>query len=200
VKDPAEFGLGDGRKLRLLEDADAGELYALIEANRAHLARWMQWAPDETPDRTRHFIRQTREQHAAGNGFQGAVLDAGRIVGVAGMHRIDWANRGVELGYWLAEDAQGAGIMTTAVEALLEHAFDDLLLNRVQICAAVQNARSRALIERLGFTLEGVARQHYRIGDGYHDDAVYAMLASERRAGAASDSAPHSATLGGGEA
>jgi ribosomal-protein-serine acetyltransferase len=217
VTDTQAFALGEGRELRLLENDDADELYALIDDNRAHLARWMQWAGDQTPERTRAFIRMTREQHAAGDGFQGAVVapcattgtgpaaptevptgapapPPSRIVGVAGMHRIDWANRAVELGYWLAEDAQGKGVMTAAVAALVDHAFDEELLHRVQICAAVDNARSRALIERLGFTFEGVARQHYRIGDGYHDDAVYAMLATERPRRAA---APHarSATL-----
>src|SRR5205814_1584261 len=77
---------------------------------------------------------------------------------------------------------QGAGIMTAAAAALVRYAFDELRVNRVVICAAVENTRSRALIERLGFEFEGVARQHYRIGDGWHDDAVYSMLASERDA------------------
>jgi ribosomal-protein-serine acetyltransferase len=176
------FDLGGGRELRVLDESDAEELYALIDANRAHLEPWMQWAPDQTLERTRAFIREVRERNAAGDGFQGAVCDEGRIVGVAGMHRIDWTNRSVELGYWLAADAQGSGIMTVAAAALARHAFDVLGLHRVQICAAVDNARSRALIERLGFTCEGVARQHYRMGDAWHDDAVYSMLAGERDA------------------
>jgi ribosomal-protein-serine acetyltransferase len=211
VTDAPAFALGEGRELRLLREDDADELYALIDANRTHLARWMQWAADQTPERTRAFIRMTREQHEAGDGFQGAIVEPAaasgaeaaaaaatpsrpRIVGVAGMHRIDWANRSVELGYWLAEDAQGRGLMTAAVAALVDHAFDDRLLHRVQICAAVDNARSRALIERLGFTFEGLARAHYRIGGGYHDDAVYAMLATERPRRAAAPDA-RSATL-----
>jgi ribosomal-protein-serine acetyltransferase len=173
------IALDGGRELRLLEESDADELYALVEENRAHLARWMQWAAAQTPQGTLQFIRATRAQHDAGEGLQGAIVDRGRIVGVAGMHRVDWINRSVELGYWLAESAQGAGIMTSAARALAGLAFEQMELNRVQICAAVQNERSRALIERLGFQLEGVARAHYRLGTEYHDDAVYSMLASE---------------------
>jgi ribosomal-protein-serine acetyltransferase len=52
-------------------------------------------------------------------------------------------------------------------------------LNRVEIRASVENERSRALIERLGFHYEGAARQAFRLADGYHDDAVYSMLAAE---------------------
>jgi ribosomal-protein-serine acetyltransferase len=193
------FDLGAGRELRALAEADAAELYALVDANRAHLARWMQWTDDQTAERTLEFIRETHAQHAAGEGFQGAVTDAGSIVGVAGMHRVDRTNSSVELGYWLAADAQGAGIMTAAVRALVRHAFDDHGLHRVQICAAVDNVRSRALIERLGFAFEGVARGHYRIGDGWHDDAVYALLAGDPRADPP-DAPPAGASLRSGEA
>jgi ribosomal-protein-serine acetyltransferase len=175
------FALDDGRELRLLEESDAPELHALVEENRAHLAAWMHWVAGQTERGTLEFIRETRAQHQSGDGFQGAIVDHGRIVGAAGMHRIDWPNRSVELGYWLSAREQGHGIMTSAVEALVRHAFEQLELNRVQICAAVQNHRSRALIERLGFRLEGVAREHYRVGDAYHDDAVYAMIASDWR-------------------
>jgi ribosomal-protein-serine acetyltransferase len=173
------IALDGGRELRLLEETDAQELYTLVHDNRAHLARWMQWAAEQTPEGTVQFIRATRAQHDAGEGFQGAIVEHGRLVGVAGMHRVDSINRSVELGYWLAESAQGAGIMMSAVRALVDLAFEQLRLNRVQICAAVHNERSRALIVRLGFQLEGVAREHYRLGSEYHDDAVYSMLASE---------------------
>jgi hypothetical protein len=44
--------LGEGRALRLLDDADAGELQALIEANRAHLSQWMPWAAGATLEST----------------------------------------------------------------------------------------------------------------------------------------------------
>ena len=52
-------------------------------------------------------------------------------------------------------------------------------LNRVEIRASVENQPSRALIERLGFHYEGIARQAFRLADGFHDDAVYSMLAAE---------------------
>jgi hypothetical protein len=47
--------------LRLLDEGDAAELHALIDANRAYLARWLPWAEEQTPDDTLSFIRKTRE-------------------------------------------------------------------------------------------------------------------------------------------
>ena len=78
--------------------------------------------------------------------------------------------------------------MTSAVAVLVDHAFDSLHLNRLEIRTDIENARSRAVAERLGFRYEGTLRQSYRVTDErYSDDAVYSMLASDaaRRALAA---------------
>ena len=80
------------------------------------------------------------------------------------------------IGYWLAESAQRRGTMTRAVQTLLDHAFGVWQLHRVEIRAAVNNTRSRAIPERLGFNQEGVLRAAERIGKRYTDQVVYAML------------------------
>jgi len=57
---PARLPLSDGRALRVLEQSDVDDLYALIEANRGHLARWLPWAAEQTRAGTLRFIRTTR--------------------------------------------------------------------------------------------------------------------------------------------
>jgi RimJ/RimL family protein N-acetyltransferase len=171
--------LPQGRRLRLLEQSDARELYAVIQANRDHLARWMPWAGGQTLERTVAFIQHTREQLASNDGFQTALIDDSRIVGVVGFHGVSWQHRSTSLGYWLVGSAQGHGTMTQAVRALVDHAFRTWRLNRVEIRAAVDNTRSRAIPERLGFTREGVVHEAERIGDRYVDQVVYSMLARD---------------------
>jgi ribosomal-protein-serine acetyltransferase len=173
------FDLPGGHHLRLLEEADAQELYALIDANRAYLARWMPWAQEQTLEHTLDFIRSARRQLAGNDGFQVAPTAGEAIVGVLGFHGIDWANRSTSIGYWLAEAAQGQGTMTQAVAALVEHALNGWQLNRVEIRADIENLRSRALAERLGFQREGTLRQSARVGGRYVDHVVYSMLAVE---------------------
>lgn len=173
------YRIDEHRSLRLLEEADADELFALIDANRAFLARWMPWAGGQTLEATREFIRQSRKQFADNQGFQLAIVDGGDVVGVLGFHRVDWLNRSTSIGYWIAEASQHRGTVTQAVRALIDHAFGTWRLNRVEIHAGVANQRSRRIPERLGFTQEGVLREVERVGDRYVDHAIYAMLAAD---------------------
>jgi ribosomal-protein-serine acetyltransferase len=174
------FTLDDGHSLRPLDEADAGELHALIERNRAELARWIQWAQEQTPEQTLEFIRRARAKEAENRGLDRALLDETLIIGVVGLPSIDVVHRTASIGYWLDRAHQGRGVATAAVAAIVEHAFNGLHLNRLEIRADMENAASRAVAERLGFRFEGTLREAYRVGDRYSNDAVYSLLAADR--------------------
>jgi ribosomal-protein-serine acetyltransferase len=170
------------RALRQLDESDAGELYALIDANRLHLARWMPFVGQtRAVADSLAFIRTARRQLEEHRGTQFGVLVGENLVGVAGFHRIDWASRSTSIGYWLAEDAQGAGTMTLATATLVDQAFDTWELDRVEIRAGVENVRSRAIPARLGFREEGVLPAAERIGERVIDHVVYSISAGEWR-------------------
>ncbi len=154
-------------ELRLLEESDAPELYALIDADREHLRRWLPWAGAQDLEGTREFIRLTRRQLADETGVTFAVECDGAIAGVVGVEPLDWTHRSTSIGYWLGERYQGRGLITNAVRAVVEHAVSVWELNRIEIRAAVGNARSRAIPERLGFqrgrdAARGRARRGHR--------------------------------------
>ncbi len=69
--------------------------------------------------------------------------------------------------------------MTKALNALIQYGFEELGLNRIQIKVAVENKKSRALPERLGFTQEGIIRQAEWLYDHYVDHVMYGLLADE---------------------
>jgi ribosomal-protein-serine acetyltransferase len=173
--------LPGGYALRLLEESDAEELYGVVDVNREELARWMPWPESErSPADVLPFIRSTRKQIADNDGLQTVIVDPdGRIAGMVGTHGVDWANRKTSIGYWLAGEHQGRGVMTAAVRAHVDHAFGTWKLNRVTIEASVDNARSRAIPERLGFREEGVLREVERVGGRMLDHVVYSTLAAD---------------------
>ncbi|MEZ4406851.1 MAG: GNAT family protein [Polyangiales bacterium] len=166
----------DGLDLGLLEPRHASLLFSVVDANRAHLRRWLPWV-DGT--RSVHdsvvFIQATLDQYARSQSLSVGLFAGEALVGMAGYHAIDWGNRRTALGYWLAEGHQGHGYMTRAVRALTSHAFYALGLHRMEIRAAVENQRSRKVAERSGYRAEGVCRGAEWLHDRFVDHAVYGV-------------------------
>src|SRR5690606_11812221 len=80
-------------------------------------------------------------------------------------HRMDWAVRSFEIGYWIRKDAEGQGIVTEAVNAITRYAFEQLQARRVETRFETENLRSRAVAERLGYDLDGCLRQdRFKVG------------------------------------
>uniref|UniRef100_A0A942Y915 GNAT family N-acetyltransferase n=1 Tax=Neobacillus citreus TaxID=2833578 RepID=A0A942Y915_9BACI len=106
------------------------------------------------------------ERWAGGRKLVWGVRQVGspdRLLGIINLFDIDPDRGTAEVGYWLAAEGRGRGIMTDAVTAVLDHAFlpapeGGLGLFRVQWTAAPENVGSRRVAERVGFRFEGVLR------------------------------------------
>jgi ribosomal-protein-serine acetyltransferase len=170
----------DEIELRLNELRYADEYFALIVRNIEHLREWMPWAvPEPTLETTKAFMKRSLQQFAEGIGLPTNLWYRGQLVGAIDYPRMSWEKRQTEIGYWLDKERQGRGIITRAARALVTYAFQEYGLNKVEIHAAAENQRSRAVPERLGFTLEGTMRQIVWLNGRVHDMVVYGMLASE---------------------
>lgn len=169
-----------GLDLRLLEERHAPALFALVNQDRAYLRQWLPWV-DSTlvEDDSLSFIRATREQFAAGEAITAGIWSANHLAGVIGTHKINCLFRKVELGYWLGDSFQGQGIMTDCCRVLITHLFEELELNRVEICCASGNSKSSAIPNRLGFKHEGTLREGDFSGGRFHDLLVFGMLRRE---------------------
>lgn len=161
------------------------EMAVVMAQSLSHLRPWMTWAQEApTAERAEMVARRmqadfiTRKDlvyrmHALrGDG------SPGRLLGGTGLHRMDWAVRRFEIGYWIRPDALGQGYVTEAVNALAAMAFQTLQAHRVEIRMDSRNLKSRAVAQRCGFELEGVLRQDSLGVDGsLRDTCVYARIA-----------------------
>jgi ribosomal-protein-serine acetyltransferase len=173
--------LRDDLELGLLEQRHAEELFALVDQSRDYLREWLPWLDDnQSMADTQKFIQNSVEQFANNGSFTAGILYQGKLTGCIGFHHIDRSNRATSIGYWLGASFQGKGLMTEACRGLVEYAFKELNLNRVQIRCATENQKSRAIPERLGFRQEGILRQAEWLYDHYVDLVIYGMLASDR--------------------
>jgi RimJ/RimL family protein N-acetyltransferase len=120
-------------------------------------------------------------EQAAGRVLPFTVLDAeGRISGVTRFMRMSRGHRRVEIGGTVyAPRVQRTGLNTEAKRLMLEHAFEVLDCNCVQLRTDFLNFASRRAIERLGARLDGILRGHLILNGHLRDSAVYSILAHE---------------------
>jgi ribosomal-protein-serine acetyltransferase len=170
--------IDDEAAIRPFTVDDAEALFTLVDANRERLARWFPWVDGSTgPDVQRAFIERciASETDLEGNG----IWVGGDLVGGIGMH-VEVIANSAEIGYWLDVRSEGRGLVTRGCALFIEHGFRQMGLHRIVIRAAVDNVRSRAVAERLGFTREGIGRESGRVGGGRYVDLVeYGLLDRE---------------------
>src|SRR5690625_2724681 len=164
----------------MLTNNDADRLFEITDQSRIYLREWLPWVDQtKTIKDSETFIQMSIQMYIDRIGLTTGIFYKNVLVGVAGFNRIDWENKIGYIGYWLANDYQGRGIMTRAVRALINFAFNEYELNRIDIRAASGNIKSQAIPKRLGFTNEGLLRQTEWLYDHFVDHIVYGLLKSE---------------------
>lgn len=167
-------------RLRMLVPENTTELFSLITQNRPYLERWFEWAHHSKSEADcLEFIQQSIQKHQTNKAFDAGIWLDDSLIGIAGLHEINWTHKHVEIGYWISEKHQGHGYVTQSVQALMTYIFMEYRLNRVEILCATDNLRSRALAERLGFKFEGIEREGYQFLGRFFDVACYSFLAKD---------------------
>ena len=167
-------------RLELPDLRDAKETTEVVRRNLSHLKPWMPWAVDDySEDHARDWIKRTLETFASDGSFSALIILNDKIIGSIGFHDLDRANRHASIGYWIDKKHEGKGIITRCCRVLVDYLFDTMELNRLQINCNVENVRSRAVPERLGFKQEGLLRQVEFVNGQFRDWAVYGLVKDE---------------------
>lgn len=174
------FDLAGGVELREWVPDDAEAIFAEADQNRVRLREWLPWVDrTSSPEDIRSFLKKCEASEGMQRSF-GIYVD-GVLAGSIGL-TLDEDNAG-EIGYWITGAFEGRGLVTAAARELLRFGFQDKGLRRIQLTAAVENERSRAVADRLGMTPEGVLRKAGRIRDDrYLDLVMYSILREEWQA------------------
>lgn len=172
--------LDDHATLTLVSVEDAAALTELIRANQTRLAQWEDWAqgPQEVEEK-REFLRGKLRAFVEGTSVPCFLRVDGALVGSVEL-RLE-RNRNAEIGYWIDAKYEGRGLVRRACEALIDHAFGALGLERLELYIIAENERSRGLAQRLGFTDDGTRRSAMVVGDRRFDVVTYGLLRGEWR-------------------
>jgi len=147
-------------ELKPLKLESAQAIFNLIDSCRTYLSEWLPWVAEskQVPD-TEKFINETLKKAKLTGGFVSEVWFEGSIVGLIGFHTGEEVHKKITIGYWIAEQYQGKGIITKSCKAYIDYAFNELGMNRVVIKCGVENHKSIAITKRLGFKEEGIERE-----------------------------------------
>ncbi len=175
-------------ELRPLVEGDFAEWQAVRRANRDWLTPWEPQPPSSQPDvvedrgafAARCSARDRERQMDLGYGF--GVFAEGKLVGemnLSGVQRGPFQSGHV--GYWIDYRHAGRGYAPEALVVVLDYAFENLRLNRVQINIIPRNRASRRVVEKLGIRDEGIARGYLEINGRREDHVRYGITSEEWR-------------------
>ena len=167
-------------KLELTSESHAEGLFEALSHNRTHLSGFLPWVDNmQSVDDFQSYIKNCQTLYQQGKEVSFVILANEVVVGRIGLHHINDQNKCAAIGYWLTKNAEGNGIITKSCKALIHYGFHDLGLQRIEIKAAVENLRSRAIPEKLHFKKEGILRQAEWVNNKFLDLVLYSIIRTE---------------------
>jgi RimJ/RimL family protein N-acetyltransferase len=168
--------VADRLELRELGPQDAAVVKALVEAgDRTALPPGVPSEPSAVDDWLADVVHRHRRD---GGGVHLIMTErsSAQLVGSISLFKTDWEARSSEVGYGVRPDRRGRGYASEAVVALARWALTEGGMQRIQLCAIIENAPSLRVAEKAGFQREGTLRRAELEDDGLHDLAVFSLL------------------------
>lgn len=165
--------------LRKMLVADTSDMYEY--ASRQDVTTYLTWQPHPDRDYTREYLQYLGGRYSAGMFYDWAVVyepDC-KMIGTCGFTAFNCTSDSAEVGYVLNPEYWGKGIATEALTRVLQFAFEELKLNRVEARFMEDNERSRRVMEHVGMTFEGVLREAMLIKGSYANVGICSILRSE---------------------
>lgn len=168
--------------LRPPASGDYEEWATLRGESRAFLEPWEpRWAPDELERPAwRERLSRYREDFARGAAVSFLIFEnaSGAMTGGITLGNIRYGvSLSAHIGYWMGERYAGRGYMHEALGLVVDHAFESLHMHRLEAACLPNNERSIRVLEKAGFTREGLARAYLKINGKWQDHYLYARIA-----------------------
>lgn len=176
MKNP--FLIGTKIYFRALEPDDAPLLVAWVNDPEVTRTLELFYRPRNL-QAEREFIESVNKS-AQDVVFAIVVKETDAVIGVAGLHRINFKERHAVFSIFIGEKSEwGKGYGTEATALMVGYAFDTLNLNRVSLQVYEYNQRGIRAYEKVGFVREGVLRQEHYYAGRYWDTIAMAILKEE---------------------
>jgi len=167
--------------LRPFRAEDAEDMFANW-ASDPEVTKHLTWPAHGSVEVTRAVLADWIPRYADGKYFQWAMelKETGKAVGSIAVVQLDEKTEAAEIGYCMGRAWWGRGLMPEALRAVMDYLFDTVGLNRVCARHATGNPNSGRVMAKAGMRKEGVLRGAGFDNQGVNDEAVYALLKSDR--------------------
>ncbi|WP_211748362.1 GNAT family N-acetyltransferase [Paenibacillus sp. Marseille-Q4541] len=166
--------------LRKLRDQDSQQIFKIW--SDPLVTKFMNIESMHSEEDAREMIELLHKCSLTEEGFRWAIIEksSGNVIGSCGFNhwQLEGAYRG-EIGYELASSHWRKGLMTEAVNAMLDYGFTVMELNRIEALVDPRNSASAQLLASLSFTCEGILRQLQYTSTGYKDMQMHSLLFEE---------------------
>lgn len=163
--------------LTLVEPQHAPEFLSLIDRSRSYLGEWLGWLDlAKTVADLQSFIDTCTNEFAEKRGLSTGIWHQDKIVGMTHLKEVDHTNKKAMIGYWVGEEYRGNGFAKRASRTLIDFAFHEWGLNRIEIRCATGNIASQTIPAKLGFQKEGVLRDNEWLHGHFVDHVVYGLV------------------------
>jgi RimJ/RimL family protein N-acetyltransferase len=163
--------------VRPYTSSDAEALYAAARESVDEVGPWMCWChPDYSRADAEAWIEATVAGRESASLYDFAILADGQYAGGCGINHISWADRVANLGYWVRTSLTGKGIATMAALQVIEWAFENTTLNRVEIVVACDNVKSQRVAKKVGATRDAILRKRTMVKGRPVDAILYSVI------------------------
>lgn len=138
--------------------------------------------PDPTTDKSAFASRCLQRDRDRGTGvaFQFGLFVDGEVAGEVNLNNIiRGAMQSSTIGYWIDQAHAGHGYTVEGVALVMQFAFEQLGLHRVEVCIVPRNERSRRIMEKLEIREEGIAQRYLEINGVWEDHVRYGITSEE---------------------
>ncbi|ANI82897.1 50S ribosomal protein L7/L12-serine acetyltransferase [Kosakonia oryzae] len=169
--------VNDHITLQAADERFVHDLYQLIVKNRDYLQQFLDWPQYvRTVDDTRKTLQSNMLLHQRGYAKTFMIVVDEVVTGVLAFNTIEPLNKTAYIGYWLDKEAQGQGILSQALQALMAFYARRGDVRRFVIKCRVANHASNQVAKRNGFTLEGCLKQAEFLNGHYDDQNIWAKV------------------------
>lgn len=171
------INIDDSITLHSIHERYVDEIFALVQKNKAWLQTAMDWPQYVlSVEDSRKMAQGNYMLHHRGFAKMFLIFQQQKMVGVVSFNQIEPTNKTAYIGYWLDKDALGQGIISRAIQALVEKYSREGVVRRFVIKCIVSNFASNQVARGNGFTLEGRLKQAEFLNGEFHDQNIYGRI------------------------